>query len=460
MNLTKRFFIIFLPLFVLTTVITAGFLFQDLKVRQKVLEAGAMQQVEVLRRVASNSVQSVVTDLFFLAVNPIFHQMIDTGRPDIARELADVFLTFSKNSGCYDQIRFIDESGMERIRINFNNGRPHIVAADRLQNKANRYYFADTFASDPGRVFVSPMDLNIEQGKIEQPLKPMIRFGIPVTDLNGRKRGVILLNYFGSKLIDNLNQATNSKAGALMLLNADGYWLKGPNPENEWGFMYKDRKDRTLGRDDPQAWRRITAQHAGQFSNARGIYTFATILPIGRNMHSSTGAGEAFKASSAMLSDSDYYWKIVTLIPETDLNKQKSAIVYRWVSACTVAISLLLFASWGLALLAAQRKQAEDQRLRAEKLSGVLEMAGAVCHELNQPLMSALGYCELALTALSNKSPHFNEIKNVKNQVDRMGNITRKLMTITRYETKDYLDGKIIDLEKASKREPENDNNP
>jgi len=32
----------------------------------------------------------------------------------------------------------------------------------------------------------------------------------------------------------------------------------------------------------------------------------------------------------------------------------------------------------------------------------------------------------------------------------RMGNITKKLMTITSHETKTYLDTKILDLEKAS----------
>ena len=32
------------------------------------------------------------------------------------------------------------------------------------------------------------------------------------------------------------------------------------------------------------------------------------------------------------------------------------------------------------------RKQAENDRLEREKLRGVIEMAGAVCHEMNQPL--------------------------------------------------------------------------
>jgi len=38
------------------------------------------------------------------------------------------------------------------------------------------------------------------------------------------------------------------------------------------------------------------------------------------------------------------------------------------------------------------RKQAEQERVQREKLEGILEMAGAVCHEFNQPLQGILGF--------------------------------------------------------------------
>jgi len=78
-------------------------------------------------------------------------------------------------------------------------------------------------------------------------------------------------------------------------------------------------------------------------------------------------------------------------------------------------------------------------------------MAGAVCHELNQPMQAISGYSELILMDLEDgKSPH-DDIKSIKKQIDRMRDITKKLMNITRYETTDYLNGKIIDIDKATK---------
>ncbi len=48
-----------------------------------------------------------------------------------------------------------------------------------------------------------------------------------------------------------------------MLLNAEGYWLKGLSAQDEWGFMFENRKDRTLPERDPDTWNRIIAADAG-----------------------------------------------------------------------------------------------------------------------------------------------------------------------------------------------------
>jgi len=100
------------------------------------------------------------------------------------------------------------------------------------------------------------------------------------------------------------------------------------------------------------------------------------------------------------------------------------------------------------------RVKAEDERLQREKLQSVLETAGAVCHELNQPLQSIVGYSELLLLDIAKEDPAHEKVRIVFEQAERMGKITRKLMKITRYKTKDYGDGsKIIDIEKSSRKD-------
>lgn len=91
-----------------------------------------------------------------------------------------------------------------------------------------------------------------------------------------------------------------------------------------------------------------------------------------------------------------------------------------------------------------------------EKLNGVIEMAGAVCHEMNQPMQVVLGLSEFLLMDIREDNPLYKNIQKIKDQIDRMGGITKKLMNITIYETKSYLKGKIIDIDKASKEKTHN----
>jgi CheY-like chemotaxis protein len=100
---------------------------------------------------------------------------------------------------------------------------------------------------------------------------------------------------------------------------------------------------------------------------------------------------------------------------------------------------------------ALDRKKLMEKNLEEKKFRGVLEMAGAICHEFNQPLQVISGYSELLLMDISRDSPLYSKFKIIKDQIIRMGKITNKLMGITRYKTKSYLDTtEIIDIDKAS----------
>ena len=96
------------------------------------------------------------------------------------------------------------------------------------------------------------------------------------------------------------------------------------------------------------------------------------------------------------------------------------------------------------------RKRAEQERIQKEKLEAILEMAGAVCHELNQPLQVVSVSLEPLLRAISKDSPLYNRTQKIEEKIDTIAGITRKLQTMTKYETKDYIEGtKIIDIDKA-----------
>jgi PAS domain S-box-containing protein len=101
------------------------------------------------------------------------------------------------------------------------------------------------------------------------------------------------------------------------------------------------------------------------------------------------------------------------------------------------------------------RRQAEHERLDREKLQGIIELAGAVCHELNQPLQVAVfEYAKITGTEGIAAHPMAGTLKKIKSELDRIRRITAKLMQITRYRTRGYINGeRIVDIDDASGKE-------
>jgi PAS domain S-box-containing protein len=99
-----------------------------------------------------------------------------------------------------------------------------------------------------------------------------------------------------------------------------------------------------------------------------------------------------------------------------------------------------------------EKNRAAQDRLLKERLEGVLETAGGVCHEFNQPLQALSGYLEiLAAKLIASPAETLVLVEKALEQIERMGSITAKLQGITRYETMVYTGNKkIIDIHKSS----------
>ena len=107
--------------------------------------------------------------------------------------------------------------------------------------------------------------------------------------------------------------------------------------------------------------------------------------------------------------------------------------------------------SVGVMLDLTQKNRAARERAQREKFQGVLETAGGVCHEMNQPLQVISGYAEIMMSEMPSDHKMFRMARQVSEQVDRMADITTKLQKITHYETMDYGEhARIIDIHKSS----------
>lgn len=251
----------------------------------------------------------VLSDLHYL--HYAFHdELLDS---DNYAALAVNWTEFATQKRVYDQIRFIDASGDEKIRINHGGVVAYTVYEDDLQNKKDEDYFTEAIKLKAGSVYVSSFALNTEEGKIEFPYKPIIRLSTPVYDDHGKVKGIIVLNYLANYMLSEFRNMASNSQGEIILLNAMGYRLSSSNLNDDWNFMFDSIKENTFEVEYPDEWLSIIKGDA-QFTTDKAIITASAVnLSEKYNAHKIINLNQII-----VLGDSEWY--VVSVFKRTQNN--------------------------------------------------------------------------------------------------------------------------------------------
>lgn len=350
----RRVFARFILVFSIFILLFGHYVYQAEIAKDTVLlKNSEMLNVRLSESVITRVGNSLISDL--LSIAGIAEKRIAlSGRAD-NNELAFILQNISQTKGIYDQIRILDKTGQERLRVNHSSKGAYLVEKAKLQNKAHRYYFQDTIRLNKGEVYISPIDLNIEQGRVERPLKPMIRLATPIY-VNEKKWGVVVLNYIALKLThEEYFIAISNVEDQAMLVNRDGYWLHHPDDRKEWGFMHElGRSNENMEIYFPEEWARISANKEGQFITKNGLFTFITIHPWGKS-----------KNPEGELVGSDYYWKSIAVISSEIWANIENEILLKIVFIIGPLYLLILIGGWRFAIGYVRRKGAEKELIQS-----------------------------------------------------------------------------------------------
>ncbi|WP_250657515.1 EAL domain-containing protein [Alkalimarinus coralli] len=337
----------FLIYFLLFSGVTAYVMWNSNKVRfhHELELIKTAEQVQAKSSIESikNALSPVLPDIDAVLSKPVVNRYIETHSESDRALFEERLIDFIQDTRRYDQIRFLDPHGMEKIRIEYRQGRGVVIANNNLQNKSERYYFKEALAIEPDAVYVSPLDLNVELGKLETPHKPIIRFVKPVFS-EGQFIGALAFNYLAADMIERLRENKAHTLGNISMVNQQGFYLLSDKRESEWGFMLGHQ---TVYADHHAGeWQAISSKDSGQILTESGLYTFATFC-INELFNPALAADEPAPCEQS--------WKVITELSTPQLSAIKRSLNQGYAQDFIYLIILFAIVSAYLAKLTADR---------------------------------------------------------------------------------------------------------
>jgi len=114
-----------------------------------------------------------------------------------------------------------------------------IISDENIQDKKKRYYFKEAATFKENQYWYSNVDLNVEHGRIERPLKPTFRVATPLI-INDQFHGVVVVNLLFGETINFLSFSENFN---IYLANSDGDIVHHPDNSQSWSEYFQSLKD-------------------------------------------------------------------------------------------------------------------------------------------------------------------------------------------------------------------------
>lgn len=371
------FILFFLALSAVTLSIWQGWSFIAARAdRDELIERAATEQIKTLTEGARNYFSGTAVSLDIIANAPVLREF-DKESEQAVTALEHMFLAVLRTNPAVFQLRYIDASGWEIVRIDRYRGETFIVPPDQLQFKGDRGYFVEGMATKPGSIYVSDIDLNVERGMVEVPWKPTVRIAAPIfrdadAETERTPSALLVMNIDAGALLGLFTEAVADTHMELMLINDEGYWIHGRSVEQLWRFMFD--QPGTIDQVYPEVWETLVEEPSGQFTSGSDTWTYTR-----------TTVATVFPESLLFCATDKTLWYF--LIRST--GEEESIQPLDAIAPASVILALVLL-SLGWTKSATDRRQAEEELIKSQKLSSLGGLVAGVSHELNTPIGSAI----------------------------------------------------------------------
>src|SRR5260370_10283990 len=133
----RRLLAIVLPAALLTSGVVVSLYYQDLAKEHSLYSQSGAHLVDLQTEIINREVDTVRSDLLYLADQAVLRSYVSGGAAS-KLDLEAEYVLLCRRRRTYDQIRYLDATGQERIRVKYSDGQPTFVPEKELQSNANR----------------------------------------------------------------------------------------------------------------------------------------------------------------------------------------------------------------------------------------------------------------------------------------------------------------------------------
>jgi PAS domain S-box-containing protein len=271
----RQFLSMFLP--VVAVILIIAFAFTNMRINAQLEQITATERTN-LNQLSGYMAAEASTSLHHLLALSQEAALIRTMDSPFPGAMQSIFMTMAKRNPNYQQIRWIDETGNERARITRNQDRLFAVDNTNLQDKSSKYYFNAARSLLMGEVYISRLDLNMENGQIEIPIRPTLRVATPVQDGQGRRRGILIINISMKYMLAAIRYARERNPETdYFLVNKDGNWLTAPSQQAPAEPQLDP--DIKFSQKYPIAWKHISTSSTGTIELGDAFWVWETLAP-------------------------------------------------------------------------------------------------------------------------------------------------------------------------------------
>ena len=235
------------------------------------------------------TVSRVESDLLFLRDSSAMQLYLAAKKTSRKRStlllanLRNSALQFTQQQQIYSAVRYLDLKGNELMRIEKQDGiATSLEKKESLLNRSERDYFKEALKLRNNQIYISTPALRQANDKLLEPKQGTVRYATIVTDADGSRQGVLVLNLDADRMLKGLVSEEQDQ-WAITLTDPDGFYLYHRDTKKMWSGPANLNTGQNIFNDVALSEADVKGTDKMKTSESTSMLTLSTPVSLGDN---------------------------------------------------------------------------------------------------------------------------------------------------------------------------------